>query len=156
VLEALACGVPLATFDTGGTAELARDGREALVARLGDTEALAARVQRLIEDRALRQRLGAQARQTAVQRFDREVIRAWYDAVYDTARSQFERRAPGRPQDLWEYVPEVIRTSEYRQGVDYLASAQPATRPEPPAVTVPSPAPAPPPVPAPPAIKAPR
>ena len=156
VLEALACGVPLATFDTGGTAELARDGREALVAPRGDTAALAARVQRLIEDRALRQRLGAQARQTAVQRFDREVIRVWYDAVYDTARSQFERRAPGCPPDLREYVPEVIRTSEYRQGVEFLASAQLATRLEPPTVTVPKPAPATPPMQAPPAIKTPR
>ncbi len=121
VLESLASGVPVATFDTGGTAELARDGHEGLVAPCHDTAALAERVFRLIEDGSLRRRLAAQARQTAVTRFDRKVIAQRYDAVYDAARSCFERRPAGCPQDLWEYVPEVIRTSEYRQGVECLA-----------------------------------
>ncbi len=70
-LEALACGVPVVAFDSGGIAEWLEDGVTGFLVRWGDVSALAARVRQLLEDDALAERLGRQGRQHAA-RFDRE------------------------------------------------------------------------------------
>ncbi|MFM7229580.1 MAG: glycosyltransferase family 4 protein [Cyanobacteriota bacterium] len=63
-LEAMACGVPVVTTHHCGA--LVRDGIEGFVVPVRDAAALAERLQQLIEDRALRQRLGAAARRRAL------------------------------------------------------------------------------------------
>jgi len=63
-LEAMACGVPVITTDHCGA--LVRDGVEGFVVPVRDATALADRLQQLIDDRALRQRLGAAARRRAL------------------------------------------------------------------------------------------
>jgi glycosyltransferase involved in cell wall biosynthesis len=64
-LEAMACGVPVVTTHHCGA--LVRDGVEGFVVPVRDAAALAERLQQLIEDRALRQRLGAAARRRALE-----------------------------------------------------------------------------------------
>jgi glycosyltransferase involved in cell wall biosynthesis len=66
----MACGKALVISRAGGAAELATDGEDALATAPGDTAALAAALDRCAGDRALRARLGAAARQTALRRFD--------------------------------------------------------------------------------------
>jgi len=63
-LEAMACGVPVVTTHHCGA--LVRDGIEGFVVPVRDAAALAERLQQLIEDRALRQRLGVAARRRAL------------------------------------------------------------------------------------------
>jgi glycosyltransferase involved in cell wall biosynthesis len=63
-LEAMACGVPVVTTHHCGA--LVRDGVEGFVVPVRDAAALAERLQQLIEDRPLRQRLGAAARRRAL------------------------------------------------------------------------------------------
>jgi glycosyltransferase involved in cell wall biosynthesis len=63
--EALSAGLAIVSTATGGAAELLSDGENALVVPPGDAEALAAALERLISDPALRARLGAGARATA-------------------------------------------------------------------------------------------
>src|SRR5204863_3886714 len=58
-MEAMACGAALVTYDNGGCRDYARDGETALVARRRDVGDLAARLQRLAADEALRARLAA-------------------------------------------------------------------------------------------------
>ncbi len=57
--EALAAGRPVIASDTGGTAELIRDGENGLLVRPGDIAALAEALTRLATDAELRARLSA-------------------------------------------------------------------------------------------------
>lgn len=67
-LEAAACGLPVAAWASGGTAEAVLEGQTGLLAPEGDVKALAAILQRLLEDAALRARFGA-AGQSHARRF---------------------------------------------------------------------------------------
>jgi L-malate glycosyltransferase len=58
-MEAMACGAALVTYDNGGCRDYARDGETALVARRRDVADLAAKLERLATDPALRARLAA-------------------------------------------------------------------------------------------------
>jgi UDP-glucose:(heptosyl)LPS alpha-1,3-glucosyltransferase len=66
--EAMACGLPVITSSTNGTAEIINDGVDGLILREPtDAGDLAAKIRLLWSDAALRSRLGAQAAQTAQQ-----------------------------------------------------------------------------------------
>jgi glycosyltransferase involved in cell wall biosynthesis len=65
VLEAMASGVPLVTTRVGQATELVRDGENGVLAEVDDVDALAAAVQRVHDDGALRDRLRAAGRVTA-------------------------------------------------------------------------------------------
>lgn len=68
VLEAMLCGLPVIVTENAGAAELMHSGREGLLLPdLADDRLVAAAMQRLAADKALRQRLGAAARRKAVQ-----------------------------------------------------------------------------------------
>jgi len=67
VLEAMAMGCAVVAMDAGGVPELIEDGREGLLVPPGDAMALAAAVYRLTCDGPLRKRLGAAARQRAME-----------------------------------------------------------------------------------------
>jgi glycosyltransferase involved in cell wall biosynthesis len=56
-MEAMACGTALVTYDNGGSRDYARDCETALVARRRDPDDLAAKLERMATDRALRDRL---------------------------------------------------------------------------------------------------
>jgi glycosyltransferase involved in cell wall biosynthesis len=86
IAEAMACGRAVVTSSAGGSAELVRDGHDAVTHNPGDADALAAVIERLASDAARRARLGAAARQTALQRFDARRLGDEFAAVYETAR----------------------------------------------------------------------
>jgi glycosyltransferase involved in cell wall biosynthesis len=56
-MEAMACGAALVTYDNGGCRDYALDGETALVARRRDVGDLAAKLERLAADAALRARI---------------------------------------------------------------------------------------------------
>lgn len=85
IAEAMACGRAVVTSGTGGSAELVRDGEDALVHRAGDAAHLASRIALLVQDAPLRQRIGAAARDTATHRFDAHRLAAQFSAVYHSA-----------------------------------------------------------------------
>jgi D-inositol-3-phosphate glycosyltransferase len=64
-LEAMACGVPVVASETGGLVYLVKDGETGFHVPAGDAAALAQRLREVIEDRALRARLGNQAAEYA-------------------------------------------------------------------------------------------
>lgn len=63
-LEAMAAGRAIVSSDQGGMPELICHGKNGLLARSGDPASYVACLERLIEDRLLRDRLGAAARRT--------------------------------------------------------------------------------------------
>ncbi len=70
VIEAAACGLPSATTRIGGIVDVIEHERSGLLVEPGDAAGLAEALARLEGDPALRARLGAAARDTAVQQFD--------------------------------------------------------------------------------------
>lgn len=66
-LEAQAVGLPIVAFDSGGVSATVRSGETALLAPEGDEAALAAALQRLLDDAELRRSMGARARRFALE-----------------------------------------------------------------------------------------
>jgi GalNAc-alpha-(1->4)-GalNAc-alpha-(1->3)-diNAcBac-PP-undecaprenol alpha-1,4-N-acetyl-D-galactosaminyltransferase len=81
LLEAMACGLASISFDCeSGPAEIIRDGVDGLLIPPEDTAALAAAMERLITDEALRHHLGSEALRV-VERFGVEQYFARWEAV---------------------------------------------------------------------------
>jgi len=85
VLEALASGRPLVATRVGGIPEVVRDGENGLLVPQKDAEALARALRQLQGDEALRARLSAGARQSAVERFSWAATAEDLEVVYSTA-----------------------------------------------------------------------
>jgi glycosyltransferase involved in cell wall biosynthesis len=73
VVEALAVGTPVVSTAVGGVPEVVRDGENGLLVPVGDEDALAAALQRISGDPALRARLAAAAA-PSVERFAPERV----------------------------------------------------------------------------------
>ncbi|MGH7276492.1 MAG: glycosyltransferase family 4 protein [Candidatus Rokuibacteriota bacterium] len=71
-MEAMVCGAALVTYDNGGCRDYARDGETALVARRRDVADLAAKLERLATDAALRVSLAAAGATLVTTAFDWE------------------------------------------------------------------------------------
>ena len=70
VLEAMAMRLPVVATSAGGLSEVARDGRNALVAPPGDGNALAGAILRLLRDPALARDLAQAGRRTVEEEFN--------------------------------------------------------------------------------------
>lgn len=68
--EAMAAGLACVSTDVGPIPELIRHEQNGLLAPLGDVNALAAAIKRLLDDPALRQKLAAQARTDILKQLD--------------------------------------------------------------------------------------
>lgn len=68
--EAMAMQLPVVSTDISGVPELVNDQVNGLLIPSGDDDALAAAMARLLDDSALRERLGQNGRQSIVNRFD--------------------------------------------------------------------------------------
>jgi glycosyltransferase involved in cell wall biosynthesis len=86
LIEAMACGVPCVSFDCPcGPADIISDGDDGYLISNGDIEQFAAKVILLIEDEALRKRMGQSARQN-VKRFLPPAIVAQWDQLFKSVR----------------------------------------------------------------------
>jgi glycosyltransferase involved in cell wall biosynthesis len=66
ILEAFAAGIPVIGARSGGVPELVKDNQNGLLVDQGDVDGLYRAMRRLLRDPELRERLGAEGRQTAV------------------------------------------------------------------------------------------
>jgi glycosyltransferase involved in cell wall biosynthesis len=100
LLEAMGCGLPLVSFDCPtGPADIIKDGHNGLLVRDGDIKALAAALNRLIEDPALRRRMGA------------------------AGLIQVQEYAPDRIAQRWEQLFEELRQAPRRRTSESVAPA---------------------------------
>jgi glycosyltransferase involved in cell wall biosynthesis len=81
VIEAMASGLPVVASEVGGNRELIGEGRGILV-REGDERELAKAIAELLQDSALRERLGEKARQFARENFTIENLRKRHAELY--------------------------------------------------------------------------
>jgi glycosyltransferase involved in cell wall biosynthesis len=80
LIEALACGLPVVSFDCPwGPADIIRDGEDGFLVEYLNTDMASQRVCQLIENVQLRKNMSAKAR-INVQRFNRDVVmKQWLD-----------------------------------------------------------------------------
>ncbi len=86
-LEALACGVPVVASCAGGLPEVVREGEDGYLLPVGDVDAMADAVGRILDDPALHRRLSAAARAGAVDRFARAPMVTRYERYYERVLS---------------------------------------------------------------------
>jgi glycosyltransferase involved in cell wall biosynthesis len=87
-IEAMACGVPVVATTGGALPEVVgTSGETGLLVEPNDPEALVAAIGRLLDDAALRERLGAAGRERVMERFTWQVTARGTAACYDTILS---------------------------------------------------------------------
>ncbi len=82
IIEAMAAGLPVVATAVGGTPEVVADGETGLLVPPRAPERLGEAIARLVEDAALRARLGRAARVRAEQRHDRRDMQVAYAELY--------------------------------------------------------------------------
>ena len=93
LLEAMALGTPVVATPVGSIPDVVEDGHSGLLVPVGDIDALAAAVRRILEDPALASRLATEGRRIVQQNHDIEKIwPLYYSALVDAATSA------GRPE----------------------------------------------------------
>ncbi len=85
VMEALASGTPLVTTPAGGIGAVVTDEHTALVAPERDVAALAAAIQRLLNDPSLGQSIGVRARTLAIRQFGWPRAAERFEAAFERA-----------------------------------------------------------------------
>ncbi len=73
-LEAMSVGMPVVTCDVGGIADIVEEGETGFLLSGNDEAALQDRIERLLEDKALRERMGKRGREVVLQKFDVSVL----------------------------------------------------------------------------------
>jgi len=73
-LESMAIGLPVIASNTGGLAETVRDGIDGFLVPPAQAEALSGKLALLLQDSALRARMGANARERFLAKFERSHV----------------------------------------------------------------------------------
>ncbi|MGP8321449.1 MAG: glycosyltransferase [Methanosarcinaceae archaeon] len=84
VMEALSCGTPAIVTDVGGCPEVVSDGETGFVVPVGDVEALMDKIEYLLDNEDLRERMGKLGRVDMVGRYDREKVIGKLKEVYES------------------------------------------------------------------------
>ncbi|MFD7615074.1 glycosyltransferase family 4 protein [Streptomyces sp. NPDC059828] len=95
LVEAMRCGLPVVSTDCDyGPREIIADGVDGLLVPVGDTDAIAAALLRLIDDEDLRRRMGAAALSHA-RRFDPGPVAKQYEELFADLGAGSGAEAPG-------------------------------------------------------------
>jgi glycosyltransferase involved in cell wall biosynthesis len=81
LLEMMACGLPVVASDIPEISNIITNGKDGLIFSCGDAHDLAAKIKQLINDHALRKRLGNQAKETILKSYSKPVS-IKYDEMY--------------------------------------------------------------------------
>jgi glycosyltransferase involved in cell wall biosynthesis len=100
IVEAMACGRAVIVSRAGGAAEIFADGVDAVGFTPGDEEDLAGKVARLASDAGERERLGAAARRTALERFSDVRLGEELVGVYEQALSSNKNNRAPTPEGV--------------------------------------------------------
>lgn len=106
VLEALACGLPVVAFATGGVPEIIRDGENGLLTPPGDQDRFNTALDMLLRKEVLRQAM-ARAAASIPECFTLQAMVNAYMGVYEKARETF--LAQGSPPLDKEVVSRLLR-----------------------------------------------
>lgn len=83
VLEASACGIPVIVSDTGGLPEVAKNNETGFIVPSRNPDAAAEAIIKLIEDEALRKRMGAEGRNFVLQNYEWKDCASRMEKLYE-------------------------------------------------------------------------
>ncbi|AKH97419.1 glycosyltransferase family 4 protein [Halanaeroarchaeum sulfurireducens] len=98
ITEAMASGLPVVATDIAGIPEQVEDGENGYLIPTGDSEALADRLERLVADKELRERMGARGLKGA-ERFSVGTMVDELDGLYKELLAEYRTRKPSRGED---------------------------------------------------------
>ena len=82
VVEAQAAGAPVVATNVGGLAEIVSEGKSGFLVPPGDAAALAERILALVRDPRLRERISAEGRRSAMEKFSMATMITRYQDLY--------------------------------------------------------------------------
>jgi glycosyltransferase involved in cell wall biosynthesis len=100
VVEAMSCGCPVIATDCGGPTEIITDGVDGLLVAPGDSGALGDAMERLIEDKQLRENMAIQARSTVEHKYSTNVVVPRIIQLYENVISKFKTVAENCDTEL--------------------------------------------------------
>ncbi len=83
ILEAMYFACPSVATSVGGIPEVVEDGKTGLLIPFGETASLTAAIEKLIDDKALREKLGKTAQTEAQKKFSADAIIPQYEKLYN-------------------------------------------------------------------------
>lgn len=95
VLEAMRLGLPVVAYDVGGVGDAVVDGETGYLVAAGDREAMVDRIERLLRDPELADRMGTRGARRAAERFSVDRMVAGYERVYREVLAE-ATNGPGR------------------------------------------------------------
>lgn len=93
LLESMACGTPMVSFDVGGVPDLVRPGVTGYLARSGDAQDLEQGIRQLLEDAPLRRAMSQQCRGIACAEYSTKLEVQKYMALYDSLLGNRHRQS---------------------------------------------------------------
>lgn len=109
ISEAMACGVPIVTFETGGIPEIVKHGKTGFVAPLKNLEELYKYTETLIKDRDLLKAFSNEALEYSVSNFEHRDVAEKYISVYEKAITRFKEKEEETLYFNLEKVPEIVK-----------------------------------------------
>jgi glycosyltransferase involved in cell wall biosynthesis len=100
IVQAMLSGLPVVTTPVGSIVEAVTDQETALLVAPKDASALAAAIRRLLDDPALAERLGREARAQAERKFGRDAMIARMEAVFRRVVDECPLRRKGTDATL--------------------------------------------------------
>ncbi len=93
ILEALACGTPVVASRIGSLEEIISDGETGLHFEVGDPKDLAMKVNILLSNHELAEKLGNRAREIFLQKYTPEQNFKMLMGIYERAKEDFRLRS---------------------------------------------------------------
>ncbi|HEX2866163.1 MAG TPA: glycosyltransferase [Ignavibacteriales bacterium] len=124
ILEALSCGVPIVTFNTGGIPELVRNGLDGYVTGYKNTAEAISSLEVILSEKNKRTEFGNNARESALKHFDHGIIASKYEDVYKKTIEDFEKLKKQKklPFISLSDIPEEIKTPGFLASYNKTAS----------------------------------
>ena len=92
VTEAMQHGRPIVASSVGGPLDTVEHGRTGFLVAPGDVDALSGAMQALVDDPALRERMGTLAREETQRRFSADIVVPQFEAFYARIASEWRKR----------------------------------------------------------------
>ena len=118
VLEAMACALPIVSFDTGGIPELIADGQNGCLVPFQDIRGLVQAAELLMIDPSRRQSFGKSARQRVLMQFDQALMAERYLRLYERTLTEYRQRKKQYGPLPLTRVPRLIRTPAFMRAYD--------------------------------------
>lgn len=113
IIEAMACGVPVLAFATGGVPDLVASGVNGLVVGYLDQPALNEALLSLAANPQVLALMAANTRETSCRYYDHRLVTGWYEELYHEYRQRWPFELGRFPRLSFPAIPQPVRTEPF-------------------------------------------